>query len=209
VPSHWAGAFAAWGLENRETALRMVTGSTGSSSWAANMEVKCFDLLANPYLVLAGLVGWAGPDNAWLIGQDGAFAARLAGRFHTVGGVLEGLRQAVDSHLALAAAARPLAEHSPLANSHGTRYPIVQGPMTRVSDVPAFAREVAQAGALPFLALALMRGPEVETLLRETQRELGDLPWGAGILGFVPHELRAEQMAVLERYPPSFALIGT
>ncbi|HEV7452230.1 MAG TPA: beta-ketoacyl synthase N-terminal-like domain-containing protein, partial [Pseudonocardiaceae bacterium] len=157
---------------------------------------------------LAGLVGWAGPDNAWLLGQDAAFAARLAGRFHTVGGVLESLRQAVGKHLALAAAARPLAEHSPLANSHGTRYPIVQGPMTRVSDVPTFAREVAQAGALPFLALALMRGPEVETLLRETQRELGDQPWGAGILGFVPHELRTEQMAVFERYPPSFALIA-
>ena len=56
VPSHWAGAYACWGLENREAALRMVTGSTGSSSWAANMEVKCFDLLANPYLVLAGLL---------------------------------------------------------------------------------------------------------------------------------------------------------
>jgi glutamine synthetase len=56
VPQHWAGAFACWGLENREAALRMVTGSTGSSSWAANMEVKCFDLLANPYLVLAGLL---------------------------------------------------------------------------------------------------------------------------------------------------------
>ena len=56
VPSHWAGAYAAWGLENRETALRMVTGSTGSTSWAANLEVKCFDLLANPYLVLAGLL---------------------------------------------------------------------------------------------------------------------------------------------------------
>jgi acyl transferase domain-containing protein/NAD(P)H-dependent flavin oxidoreductase YrpB (nitropropane dioxygenase family) len=157
---------------------------------------------------LTDLVGWAGPDNAWLLGQDAAFAARLAGRFHTVGGVLEGLRQAVDKHLASAAAARPLAEHSPLANSHGTRYPIVQGPMTRVSDVSAFAREIAQAGALPFLALALMRGPEVETLLRETQQELGNQPWGAGILGFVPHELRAEQMAVFERYPPSFALIA-
>ena len=56
VPSHWAGAYVAWGLENRETAMRMVTGSTGSTSWAANMEVKCFDLLANPYLVLAGLL---------------------------------------------------------------------------------------------------------------------------------------------------------
>ena len=56
VPSHWAGAYACWGLENREAAMRMVTGSTGSTSWAANMEVKCFDLLANPYLVLAGLL---------------------------------------------------------------------------------------------------------------------------------------------------------
>jgi glutamine synthetase len=56
VPSHWAGAYACWGLENREAALRMITGSTGSTSWAANLEVKCFDLLANPYLLLAGLL---------------------------------------------------------------------------------------------------------------------------------------------------------
>ena len=56
VPQHWAGAYACWGLENREAALRMVTGSTGSSDWAANLEVKCFDLQANPYLTLAALV---------------------------------------------------------------------------------------------------------------------------------------------------------
>ena len=61
VPQHWAGAYACWGLENREAALRMVTGSTGSTSWAANLEVKCFDLQANPYLVLAGLLA-AGAD---------------------------------------------------------------------------------------------------------------------------------------------------
>lgn len=56
LPSHWAGVYACWGLENREAAMRMVTGSAGSESQAANMEVKCFDLLANPYLVLSGLV---------------------------------------------------------------------------------------------------------------------------------------------------------
>ncbi|MGQ0776433.1 MAG: SDR family NAD(P)-dependent oxidoreductase [Pseudonocardiales bacterium] len=184
-----------WRLYERpgHTAAEALRGLGQAASWRAQ---------------LAGLVGWAGPDNAWLLGQDASFAARLATRFHTVGGVLEGLRRAVDEHLAVAAATRPLAEHSPLASSHGTRYPIVQGPMTRVSDVPAFAREVAQGGALPFLALALMRGAEVETLLRETQLALGGQPWGAGILGFVPHELRAEQMAVLERYPPSFTLIA-
>ena len=56
LPSHWAGAYAAWGLENREAAMRMVTGSAGSGPWAANVEFKCFDLLANPYLLLAGLL---------------------------------------------------------------------------------------------------------------------------------------------------------
>ncbi len=61
LPSHWAGTFACWGLENREAALRMVCGSSGSSDWAANLEVKCFDLHANPYLLLAGLLA-AGRD---------------------------------------------------------------------------------------------------------------------------------------------------
>jgi glutamine synthetase len=56
VPSHWAGVYACWGLENREAALRMITGSAGSSEWAANVEVKCLDLTANPYLLLAGLL---------------------------------------------------------------------------------------------------------------------------------------------------------
>ncbi len=56
VPQHWAGAYACWGLENREAALRLVTGSTGSEGWAANLEVKCVDLHANPYLLLAGIL---------------------------------------------------------------------------------------------------------------------------------------------------------
>ena len=35
-----------------------------SAGWAANLEVKCVDLLANPYLLLAGLLtaGTAGLD---------------------------------------------------------------------------------------------------------------------------------------------------
>ena len=61
VPQHWAGAYQCWGLENREAALRMVTGSAGSEHWAANLEVKCVDLHANPYLMFAGLLA-AGVD---------------------------------------------------------------------------------------------------------------------------------------------------
>jgi glutamine synthetase len=56
VPSHWAGAFAVWGLENREAALRFVTGPVGSRRSAANLEVKSVDAAANPYLLMAGLL---------------------------------------------------------------------------------------------------------------------------------------------------------
>jgi glutamine synthetase len=56
VPQRWAGAYAVWGLENREAALRLVAGAPGSRAWAANLEVKCFDQTANPYLVVAALI---------------------------------------------------------------------------------------------------------------------------------------------------------
>lgn len=56
IPQHWAGAYQAWGLENRETALRVVQGARGSEGNAANLEVKAFDLAANPYLVVAALL---------------------------------------------------------------------------------------------------------------------------------------------------------
>jgi glutamine synthetase len=56
VPSHWAGVFANWGLETRETALRLITGMAGTEQHAANVEVKCFDLAANPYLAVGSLI---------------------------------------------------------------------------------------------------------------------------------------------------------
>jgi glutamine synthetase len=64
LPSHWAGAFACWGLENREAAVRLVCGSRGEPDTAANVEVKCFDQAANPYLLVAGVLaaGMAGLD---------------------------------------------------------------------------------------------------------------------------------------------------
>jgi len=56
VPSHWAGVFQCWGRENREAALRLVTGSAGEQDARANVEIKCFDLAANPYLVAGVLI---------------------------------------------------------------------------------------------------------------------------------------------------------
>jgi glutamine synthetase len=55
VPQRWAGAYQCWGLENREAAVRLVTGTAGSEATAANVELKCFDASANPYLLVGAV----------------------------------------------------------------------------------------------------------------------------------------------------------
>ncbi|WP_084011278.1 type I polyketide synthase [Pseudofrankia sp. DC12] len=143
------------------------------------------------------------------IGQDGAFAGPLADRYVTASGVVGAVRASISDQLATAASLRPLAAGAPFAAARGLRYPLAQGPMTRVSDVPGFAKAVADGGGLPFLALALLTGEQSRALLAETAELLGDLPWGVGILGFAPPEVRTAQLeAVLAVRPPCALIAG-
>ncbi len=141
-------------------------------------------------------------------GQDATFAKSLAQRFRTVGGIVRGIDAAIAAQITAARTQRVLAPGSAFAAQFGLRHPILQGPMTRVSDRAGFAAAVAEGGGLPFLALALMRGPEVEALLAETAQRLAGQPWGVGILGFVPPELQEEQLDVVRRIRPPVALIA-
>src|SRR5437763_1268306 len=59
VPQRWAGPWQCWGRENREAALRLVTGTAGTEASAANAEIKCFDASANPYLVVGAVAALA------------------------------------------------------------------------------------------------------------------------------------------------------
>ncbi|HXD86551.1 MAG TPA: nitronate monooxygenase, partial [Urbifossiella sp.] len=147
-------------------------------------------------------------EGLWLLGQDVACAAGLAARGTTVAGIVQHICDRANHNLDAARRTRHLAAGSPLAQSHGTKYPILQGPMTRVSDTAAFADSVASGGALPFLALALLRKAETEKLLAETKKKLGKKPWGVGILGFVPAEIRAEQLEAIRQHKPPFAIIA-
>ncbi len=57
-PGNWAGAYACWGIENREAAVRFVEGGPGNPH-GANVEVKIVDPSANPYLATAAILGLA------------------------------------------------------------------------------------------------------------------------------------------------------
>ncbi|MBO0824057.1 MAG: glutamine synthetase [Actinobacteria bacterium] len=57
-PSRWAGAYQIWGLENREAALRLIAAQPSDPA-KANVEIKCFDLSANPYLLTGAIMAVA------------------------------------------------------------------------------------------------------------------------------------------------------
>ncbi|QKG21055.1 type I polyketide synthase [Actinomadura verrucosospora] len=138
-------------------------------------------------------------------GQDAPLAAALAARHRTAGGVVQAVREGIAEHLRAAVQAAPLASRQ---TPDGPEYPVVQGPMTQVSDRSAFAAAVAQEGGVPFLALALMDGDRVRTLLRETADRLAGRPWGVGVLGFAPPEVREAQLDAVREAAPPYAIVS-
>ena len=60
-PGMWSSAFAAYGPDNREAAIRLASPVAGAESATANVEIKPVDVTANPYLALAAVLA-AGMD---------------------------------------------------------------------------------------------------------------------------------------------------
>ena len=113
-------------------------------------------------------------------------------------------------------AVRQLGSHSEavhgraaMASLLGTRLPVVQGPMTRVSDCAAFARAVAVAGAMPVIAAAMLPAERLGVILRETAALCSDQPWGVGLLAFRPQrDLQPQIDQVLLSRPNLIVLAG-
>lgn len=61
VPQYWAGAFTAWGHDNREAPLRVPSVFAGMEEASTNAELKSADATCNPYLAVGGLIA-AGLD---------------------------------------------------------------------------------------------------------------------------------------------------
>lgn len=159
--------------------------------------------------LVAGKIDWSRPNRSLLpIGQDVAFAAAWRNRYGTLHAIFSAIDKAVVDHLDAAIAARSIAQDAPFAHELGLRYPLVQGPMTRVSDTAEFALSVAKGGALPMVALALLKDAPLDALLARTATLLKDLHWGIGLLGFAPQSLLDEQVAIALKHKPDYAIIA-
>jgi glutamine synthetase len=60
-PHFWSSAYTAWGPDNREGAIRVVSRYKSNEEASSNAELKAADLSANPYLAFGALIA-AGLD---------------------------------------------------------------------------------------------------------------------------------------------------
>jgi glutamine synthetase len=58
-PHFWSSAYTAWGIENREAAVRVPTRYWDDEEGSTNLELKPSDASANPYVALGGLIAAA------------------------------------------------------------------------------------------------------------------------------------------------------
>jgi glutamine synthetase len=70
-PGLWTGAFTAWGVDNREIALRLIRGWYRSRPQASHVEIRPLDGTGNPYLVVGALIaaGLAGIRDGLDLGE--------------------------------------------------------------------------------------------------------------------------------------------
>ena len=142
------------------------------------------------------------------LGQDIAISIDLVKRYKKLSRLITGITEGIRGHLHQAKTLNVISPGNALAQELNITYPVAQGPMTRVSDVPAFAEAVANAGALPFVALSLLKGDSALQLIQQTKKLAGDKTWGVGILGFAPQELRDEQIEYIKQEKPPIVLIA-
>lgn len=148
------------------------------------------------------------PENPVIVvGQAVGLAIAIRERFGNLENFVNKLRWSIESHL------RQSYDHADIniqrfKRDMGVNYPIAQGPMTRVSDAPEFINAVSQEGALPFFALAMLKGEEAQTLLQKTQALLAGKPWGVGVLGFIDKDLQQEQFEYIKAVKPPCVLVA-
>jgi len=154
------------------------------------------------------LTGGLDPEkNLIPLGQDFTLSTDYVNRYHHLDALIEAMEQAVVGHVNQARFNPAVRRNNELARELGTEFPVIQGPMARVSDEAEFLKCVADAGAMPMLAIGMATPESAESMLNKAQQTVTG-PWGAGLLGFLPQaQFEAQAQKVLTLDPPPSAVV--
>nr|MDJ0668706.1 beta-ketoacyl synthase N-terminal-like domain-containing protein [Desulfobacterales bacterium] len=146
-------------------------------------------------------------QSLFYLGQDAVFARHFAAMGDNVAAMIRGLFVHVGEQLGAVDEHDPLRADSPLAREHGTRYPIVQGPMANVSDNADFAAAVFANGGLPFMALGNLPSDLADNILKNGKEKVAR--FGAGMIGIEAfNQSIAHHLDSVKKYEVPFALFA-
>ena len=143
------------------------------------------------------------------LGVEAAFAQSFVKRFgESTEEAIDRFLQEVERQVSLASEKEKVFCEGPVTEDMGTRYAMVQGAMSWITDVPEFALKVAEAGALPTIALGLMSLTVIENKLGNLKGIMGDRPFALNVITLQENPFRDEQLAWIKDQKPRFAVIA-
>jgi len=146
-------------------------------------------------------------QSLFYLGQDAVFAKHFTKTSQDVGAVIASFFQNVGACLDHVDEHDPMRAGTALAEEHGTRYPVMQGPMANISDTPEFARRILAGGALPFFAMGSLPEDLTEKMLSEGKQAVDR--FGAGMIGIETFNKTVDShMAQVKKHNVPFALFA-
>jgi len=129
------------------------------------------------------------------LGIEAAFAQSFVRRFGASSEeAIDRFLTEIGSLCALAAEKEEAFVNSQAAEDMGTKYALVQGAMSCITDLPEFASNVSEAGALPTIALGSMPRLVLEDRLANLREIMGDRPFAVNVIVLDENPYREEQL---------------
>ena len=181
-------------LEGKELEAKADTGAR-SSCWQELLQ----------------MVSWGDADtsqNLIPLAQTSALACTLRHRFGGSAGIVAHFREVIAGAVRGIATDYPFVPGSKLAERFGVEFPVFQGPMSQVSDVPELADEIEAAGAMPWLAFSNAPDYVVAPLLEETTSLMGERSFGVNIIGMESNRYRDRHLELLYTKRPRFVMVA-
>ncbi|MDY0374137.1 MAG: SDR family NAD(P)-dependent oxidoreductase [Desulfobacterium sp.] len=148
-----------------------------------------------------------GVQSLFFLGQDAFFAKNFSRNARDLETIISNFFTTLGCNLEFVDKFDPVQPETALAKEHGTRLPLIQGPMANISDNTDFANQVLEAGALPFFAVGSLPSTLADTMLNNAHEQVKR--FGAGLVGIHAFNPAIEtHMETVKKYRVPFALFA-
>ncbi|MBW1940316.1 MAG: nitronate monooxygenase, partial [Deltaproteobacteria bacterium] len=146
-------------------------------------------------------------QSLFYLGQDAVFSRYFVKQSKKLKDIIHAFFKQIEKMLLEVDEHDPLRPDSSLAREHGTKLPLIQGPMANVSDNADFALKVFENGALPFFAMGNLPVNLAEDMLSAGKEKVAR--FGAGMIGIEAFNRTIhDHFRLVKEYKVPFALFA-